>query len=88
MQHLKVVEAHDLTTLPSGQKKSGLIILTSVFNLNPVEPGVCLICPRWRVMALSACVSEALKGEMSAEVGSLPHLKWQGQPLHVLSTRN
>lgn len=91
LQHLKVVKnASSWFNNPAigTEKKSGLTILTSAFNLNPVQPGVCLIYPRWRLMALSACVSEALKGEMSAEVGSLPHLKWRGQPLDVISARH
>lgn len=50
------MQAHDLTTLPLGQKrKNGNIILTSTFILNPVWPGVSLIYPQWRVMALSVC---------------------------------
>lgn len=50
------MQAHDLTTLPLGQKrKSGKIILTSTFILNPVWPGVSLIDPQWQVMALSVC---------------------------------
>lgn len=76
MQHQLEMQAHDLTTLLGKKRKSGVIILTNTFNLNPVQPGVCLIYPWCRVMASSACVSEALKEEMSAEEGSLPHLKW------------
>lgn len=34
-------------------------------------------------MALSACISEPLKWEINAEVGSPPDVKWQGQPVDV-----
>lgn len=44
------MQAQDLTTLPFGWKK---LLITRAFILNPVQLGVCLIYPRWCVMALS-----------------------------------